>query len=357
MIEGRDHLLDDRGRGAPPELMRLLRSIFDGTGTSEALFAAQRIKDGVHRLCLQAAGAERSVVVKRFDPDIARRNEMVVTRWLPAAGLGDAGPVLLGVAAEAGGRRVWHVYEDLGEITLEDRATDAAHVEEAVDLVARVHTRFAEHALLGEVRLWGGDLGMQFYRASVRDALRALEALAPPAARLEDRHEAVRRRLLDVLERLLREEPRRAALVAEHGGPETLLHGDLWRKNIFVTAGGDGRLRARLIDWDHAAVGPAAYDLSTLLYRFTPEARGFVLERYREAVAPAGWRLPDARVLDSLFETAELSRIANRVIWPALAILDGDARWGPEALAEIETWFERLEPVFPVKAMTEGGRR
>ena len=48
-----------------------------------------------------------------------------------------------------------------------------------------------------------------------------------------------------------------------------------------------------------------------------------------------------------LFETAELARYANRVIWPALAIARDGAAWGFPELAEVESWFEALGPVLP----------
>jgi aminoglycoside phosphotransferase (APT) family kinase protein len=133
------------------------------------------------------------------------------------------------------------------------------------------------------------------------------------------------------------------------GGPETLLHGDLWAINVFVIPTADG-LRARLIDWDHAAVGPPTYDLSTFLLRFPSEHRSWVLELYRQAVAEAGWRLPDERDLNSLFETHEYARFANRIIWPAIALVQDRAEWGYDSLAEIEEWFEQLGPVLPAEA-------
>jgi len=127
------------------------------------------------------------------------------------------------------------------------------------------------------------------------------------------------------------------------GGPETLLHGDLWTTNTFVATTNDG-LVARLIDWDHAAVGPASYDLSTFLYRFAKRERPWILEAYRRHVARAGGRLPPDRELNLSFETAEYARYANRVIWPAAAILQQKAAWGWEQLAEVERWFDALEP-------------
>jgi len=125
-----------------------------------------------------------------------------------------------------------------------------------------------------------------------------------------------------------------------------LLHGDLWTTNTFVTTTGDG-FTARLIDWDHAAVGPPTYDLSTFLYRFPKPERPWILDAYRRAVGTAGWCLPSARDLNALFETAEYARYANRVIWPAAALLQEHAAWGWDQLAEVERWFDALEPALP----------
>ena len=41
-------------------------------------------------------------------------------------------------------------------------------------------------------------------------------------------------------------------------------------------------------------------------------------------------------------------RFANRIIWPAIALVIDSAGWGHEALAEIEQWFEQFEPVLPL---------
>src|SRR5207249_3069453 len=196
----------------------------------------------------------RSVVLKRFDPWLARRNELVARRWLPAIGLGDRCPRLLATAADPRGEWVWHVYEDLGEGAVDAVHTDPARVGAVVDLI---------------------------------------------------------------------------------GGPETLLHGDLWTTNTFVATTSDG-LVARLIDWDHAAVGPASYDLSTFLYRFPKGERPWILEAYQRRVAGRGRRLLPARELNLLFECAEYVRYAKRVIWPAGAILQQNAAAGWERPAESE---------------------
>jgi len=79
--------------------------------------------------------------------------------------------------------------------------------------------------------------------------------------------------------------------------------------------------------------------------RFPSEHRLWVLDLYRKAVAEAGWRLPEEDDLNSLFETHEYARFANRIIWPAIAIARDGAEWGFDALAEVEQWFEEMQPV------------
>jgi len=137
--------------------------------------------------------------------------------------------------------------------------------------------------------------------------------------------------------------PRRAEVLNEAGGPDTLLHGDLWRDNVFVTLWSEAA-RVQLIDWDHVGVGPLTYDLSTFLLRFPSAERRWILDRYRQKVSGAGLRLPPERELNVLFETAEYARFANRVSWAAMAWLHEGAEWVPIELAEIERWFDDWRP-------------
>ena len=69
-----------------------------------------------------------------------------------------------------------------------------------------------------------------------------------------------------------------------------------------------------------------------------------------EAVARAGWQLPGEHKLNLLFETHEYARFANRMIWPAVAVVMDQVNWGFEELAEVERWFVQFEPVLPVVA-------
>jgi Phosphotransferase enzyme family len=144
------------------------------------------------------------------------------------------------------------------------------------------------------------------------------------------------------LYRLRDEMPRRAAALAALNLPETLLHGDLWSINVFVIPT-NGGLQPRLIDWDHAGVGPFTYDLSTLLVRFPAPHRAWMLDLYRQAVAQAGWALPPLDTLNLIIETHEFGRYANSIIWPAIDIVIDGGVWGFESLEEIDGWFETFD--------------
>ena len=344
MIRGLDRLLEGHGQPGLTELCGLLEQLLDGRNVDGCLVEQTMLQprsSRVFRLRFDVEGRTRRMIVKRLSPAIARRSELVDKRWLPAVGMSDHGPALLGSVAERGGSCVWHVYDDLGSCELDGSSVDRERVSAAIELIARLHTRFARHPLLGEVRLHGGDLGIHFCEANVRDARYALEGCRPAPE-----HAELHNRLLQRVDNLRRELPHRAQAIDRFGGPETLLHGDLWAINVFVIPTSSG-LHARLIDWDHAAVGPASYDLSTFLLRLPPADRLWVLEVYREETSDAGWRLPPIPELNSLFETAEYARMANRLIWPAIAVAQDHAPWGWEALAEVDQWFENLETVLP----------
>jgi len=343
MIPGLEQALSRTGEPGLRELVDALYRVAGGSVNATPFAGAERLKSRIYRLRFAVTSGTRAVVVKRLDPLAARRNERVAWRWLPAVNLGAAGPGLLGAAATADGEWVWHVYEDHGNNELRGREADHASVEAATRLIARLHSRFASHPLLAECRAHG-TLDISWFAANLRDALRALQSLRPPGVVLTADQAALRDRLFALITRLLEDEPRRARALAEWGGPETLLHGDLWTSNLFVTRSADGP-HARLTDWDRAGVGPMSYDLSTFLLRFPAAQRAWILDVYTRSLENLAWRPPAPSRLNLLFETAELSRYANRVIWPAQAIARDGAPWGFEELAEVERWFGALEPV------------
>jgi Phosphotransferase enzyme family len=344
VISGLDKLLQDTGVAGLTELRELLQHLLGKNGEAGCLVEQEALQPGqsrVFRLRFVTDGNSRSVVIKRLKPEVAQRNELVATRWLPAIGLSATGPPLLGRVADRTGACVWHVYEDLGPWQLDPDKPHREWVESTMNLVAEIHTQFAGHPLLGEVRMHGGDAGIHFYESNLRDAIYALTACESTGQQTQ-----LRERLLDRLHGLLRELPKRREALEADAGIETLLHGDLWSINVFVIPGVNGS-HARLIDWDHATVGPAVYDISTFLLRFPTEQRSWILQLYTDAVASRGWRTPPASELNYLFETSEYARLANLVIWPAIAWVRDRSSWSWNALAEVEKWFMDFKPVLP----------
>src|SRR5207244_1111064 len=155
----------------------------------------------------------------------------------------------------------------------------------AIDLVAELHTRAARHAaVLADVRRYGRDLGMAYFISNVGEAVASLEALSASGIETPPEHVGLPDRLRERLIGLLAEVPRRARIFKEAAGPDTLLHGDLWTTNIFVSSSAEGP-RARLIDWAHVGVGPFSFVLSTFIYRFPAALRPRLLDRCRKAVS------------------------------------------------------------------------
>jgi thiamine kinase-like enzyme len=146
---------------------------------------------------------------------------------------------------------------------------------------------------------------------------------------------------------LQEQQPARARALVAAGGAETLLHGDLWTTNALVLRS-DGQLRVRLVDWDEAAVGPIAFDLSTLLLRFEPSNRTWILDAYRQAIDRlAGWELPPDDVLNPVLDTAAIARLVSLLVWSVAAALDDDSGWLPVRLADLVGWLDGVGPVLP----------
>jgi hypothetical protein len=345
----------------PPELTEAFRELLAGTGEQTGRVSTEKLSGSrVHRIRVETGPDIRSFIVKRFSSaHVAARNQLVATRWFPAVGLAGAVPALLAVAAERNGRRVWHIYEDLGDCTLvrdhgaRERARifplDPDRIEPAVALIARIHARFAGHPLLAECRLYGGDFGSHFFVSAVTDAIRALDALVAAGHDRAGVWTEAWCRLLANMHDLRREQVERVEALARFGGPETLLHGDLWPINVMVSADDPGR-QAALIDWDHAGVGPVTYDLSTFLTHFPRDERRGLLELYLRCMDAEGIRFPAETDWNLLFDTAERARLAISVAFEALTALNHPADWAFEDLARVEQWFDLLEPILPLNA-------
>ncbi|MBI4419385.1 MAG: aminoglycoside phosphotransferase family protein [Gemmatimonadetes bacterium] len=315
-------------------------------GAQVRVLGLERLESRVYRVITEAEGTVRPVVAKQLDPGVAWRGKLVLDRWLPTMGLADRRPRLLVAAASRQGEWVWHVYEDLGDHALNGDLAERSRVEAAVEAMADLHRRTARHPLLPECRYHGGDRGAAYFATSLRDAVHGLELLRPTRIALSTEQITLRDRLLDRLQPLLDDHVRRARVLAEQGGPDVLLHGDLRTVNVIVTETA-GSWYARLVGWGHAGVGPIYYDLSAFLYRFPRRDRPWILDAYRAAVERGGWRLPGTRELNLMLETTEYARQAGRIVWPTVALLVDGAQAAFAELAAIERRFESLEPALP----------
>lgn len=326
--------------GALELLTAALGRLQDGYAGA-VMAGATELRHGVHRIEL-AGGTHGSVVAKRIHSRRAQLERRVTDRWLPAAGLAGFGPPRLATVAEPDGLFVWHLYEDLGQHGLDRESADETAVRRAMDRVADLHAAFAGHALLPEVRFAAGDLGAYFYTRSVRDAAATIERMRPPHLQPSDEEAAVRDAVLARLQALLDDEPARVALIENLAGPETLVHGDLTRENVFVLDDGN-RQAVRLIDWDHVGVAPAGFDLSTHLAYYPPTLRKVVLDAYTTAMADRGFPFPVGLDWDLLVSTFEAGRLANQLIWLSIGILEGNgwtfdglASWGRALAASVD---------------------
>src|SRR6266513_3908993 len=334
---------EERQEPGATEVGDLVRRMLNGAAGSTQTLDLERLKTGVYRL-RSGSGPVRTVVLKCLKPSIAQTDRLVAERWLPALGLGDRCPRILAGGAQRDGHWVWHAYEDGGDDTLR-RRHEPERMDAAIRLIAELHTRAAIHPLMPEIRWRARDHGVHFFTSNLRDAIGAMEALADLRRPMSTEFVRARARVLERLYELREDAPRRVQVMEQAGGPDTLLHGDLWPKNVFVSMTPTGP-RARLIDWDHVGVGPASYDVSTFLYQSAPDERPAVLRRYREAVERTGWRLPDDATLNVLFHTMECARYAHCVVWAAMALLHDGAEWGIGELMDFEHWFRALRPPF-----------
>jgi ATP-binding cassette subfamily B protein len=316
-----------------PDAFKYLQEAVGLSGDSR-IVASSRIKSNVYRLDFEPGPPDR-VIVKRLGLHHSRRERLLTTRWLPDVGLSDIGPPRRAIIPDPGGSDMWHIYEDLGEWSL-DRDENLGRAHKAVEMVAALHAGFAKSPLLPEVRFASGDLGDYFYIFSVAEALRLLDMITNSDEFPHDARGLIEG-LIRELEVLYSDNERREALKA-WAGPETLVHGDLTRRNVFVMPGNLSDA-VRLIDWDHAGVGPAVFDLSTLLRYYPPRLRESIRVHYSDAMASHGFPFDAGIDWDLLCDSLEAGRLANCIIWNAIDFLQTRSPW---ALKELGYRYDEL---------------
>jgi hypothetical protein len=90
--------LEERREPGAAELCERLQEMLGDAVSSDGPIHLERLKRAVYRLRIDG-GAGRTLVLKRHTPALAQTDRLVAERWLPALGLGDRCPQLLGAAA------------------------------------------------------------------------------------------------------------------------------------------------------------------------------------------------------------------------------------------------------------------
>jgi len=321
------------------ELSELAEDLVRERGNAPAI-RLDRLKRAVYRLRF-GSDLSRSLILKRHKHAIAAADRLLAERWLPAIGLSAFAPRLVAAAAERSGCSVWHVYEDLGDQSLAaDRSPQ--RLAAGVEVIARVHVEAAGHALLPEIRWRSRDHSVHF-TAHLRDAAATLALVSATRPAMPREAATAVERLVRRVDNLIEDAPRLMRMVEDCAGPATLLHGDLWPKNVFVTRA-CGRSDAWLIDWDHVGVGSFTYDVSTFLYQSAPDERSWIWRCYRDALERAGWNIADNGDLNQLFLIAQTARYVQCILWAALSLVNDGAEWAVRELVDYDRWFQELHP-------------
>jgi hypothetical protein len=219
-----------------------------------------------------ASGDIVPVIFKRRlpapDPDpvgnVYMREVLIYRRLLARERFG--APAVYASVYEEPRDRYWLFLEDVGDVTLEDGT--AEDFVAAARWLAGLH---AAHTGRDEaLRSLGclGEHGSRFYQALAAKARRNLHVAGAGQALI--RFDKLMERYASIVNDLL-------------ARPRTLVHGDLAPHNLVLQRG-----RVRPVDWEWAAVGPAAWDLARLLYGWGSSLESMCLDAYVTAFGRDG---------------------------------------------------------------------
>jgi len=346
MAQTLDQVLEGKALPGVPALQAALGRLFDAPSGAALVDAQAKLSHRVFRLSFSSSSARQAVVVKLLDAPAAARCEAVASVWLPALGLEEL-PATLLATASGDEAHVWHVYESVPGSLLDEARADMPRVSAAVARIAALHIRSARHALLKEARQVGGDRGAAFFSLNVRGAAQRIDELITGCCTTA-RRRTLLERLRDRIDLVLQANDRYGDLLDRWGGPDVLVHGDLWPQNVVVDRG-DEQYVARIIDWDRCGVGPILYDLSAFLSRFPADERRGVLRLYEQQIARTELRVPPPRALNEMAALAESARLASCIIYPAAAAATatGSVDWAWDELIEVDEWFDLAQPLLP----------
>ncbi len=224
------------------------RSFAGDTAEPERIDVLRKGKKSATFRLVGAGPAGEAVIAQRSPAAKAAIERTVYEQVLPRLAL--TAPHFYG-SCDDGDDAVWFFLEDVGDDRIDP--SDAAHLSLAGRWVGALH---AGAATLPAIRTLpdGGPARYHAHLRVGRDTIRANlgnPALAPEEARALER-------LLADLDAIDRAWGPIAALC--QGMPQTLVHGDIQRKNLHVRHGAAGP-QVFLIDWETAGWGVPAADL------------------------------------------------------------------------------------------------
>jgi hypothetical protein len=276
----------------------------------------------IDRLRVTLASGERlPVIFKRLGVGTGlkgNRREVLIYRRL-LAGQRFGAPVLYASVYDEDQEQYWLFLEDVGDVTLThgDREDWMA----AVRLLARIHGTYWGRE--DELRALGclGEHEAAYYQEVVR--------LVGSYLRLAHNEGALAR-----LNALM---PDYKQLVAHlDRQPRTLVHGDIFADNILLQPGS----AIRPIDWESAAVGVGAWDLTRLLDGWEEDHPAFVA-LYLEALEQDAGVSVDRRDFMRTFTYCQILNTFWHLGWDAANCKD--AAFVELALTNMETIWRRLE--------------
>jgi hypothetical protein len=267
------------------------------------------------------SGQQLPVIFKRLRAGAGlkgNRREVLIYRRL-LAGRRFGAPALYASAYDEAQERYWLFLEDLGEDSLQ--RGDEEDWMAAVRLLAQMHGTYwgREGELRGLDCL--GEHGPGYYQEVVRTAgwylrlARDQQALA---------------RWNDLMFRY----PELVAYLVRQ--PRTFVHGDIFPANLLLQPGS----LIRLIDWESAAVGLAAWDLARLLDGWEKQHTAFIAV-YLDALEKETGLCMDRRSFDRTFMCCQILNTLWHLAWDVDNCKDAD--FVAEALSDMELCWKRLD--------------
>ena len=231
----------------------------------------------------------KDLSTRRYDSDLAERRsrEIAVYRDLLADADLDTARYY-GSVEDPGRNRFWLLIEYVEGTRVRYEPFDVW--VQAAAWLGRMQARVAARPeLLNRCGLVK-PLTERFFLATAAAAEQAAGAYAPELAR----------RVARAIDRYAELTTRMAAQ------PLTLVHGCYRPHNILLRTGSEPRICP--VDWEAAAVGPAAYDLAYLSDGFDDRRRRVLVAAYRRAAARDGLRVPEDEEADVLLDGCDLHK-------------------------------------------------